>query len=61
MNGNTYTLATNTFSDWTPTEYKQLLGYKASNNPKNYGALSDSPSNGNIDWRKSGAVTGVKN
>jgi C1A family cysteine protease len=64
MNGNTYTLATNMFSDWTPAEYKRLLGYKASNRPKNYGVrnTNSNPVNGaDIDWRNSGAVTPVKN
>ncbi len=35
--GNTYTVAVNKFADWTPAEYKRLLGYKPSANyKKNY-------------------------
>jgi len=37
MNGATYFLTTNKFSDWTTTEYKKLLGYKQSDRTtKNY-------------------------
>jgi len=30
MNGNSYELGINQFADWTPEEYKKLLGYKRS-------------------------------
>jgi C1A family cysteine protease len=66
MNGNTYHLAVNKFADWTAAEYKQLLGWKPSSLPKNYGVRSGNvacPASaaGSCDWRAAGAVTGVKN
>lgn len=62
QNGNTFRLGINKFTDYTPAEYKKLLGYK----PKGQLLLAeatelpveDAPSS--IDWREKGAVTGVK-
>ena len=57
---------TNHMSDWTPQEYKRLLGYKAparkpaapeSTDRRQMEALKDTA----IDWRDKGAVTPVKN
>ena len=33
MNGNSYELGVNQFADWTPEEYKRLLGFKRSAQP----------------------------
>jgi len=62
MNGPTYFLTTNKFSDWTATEVKKILGYKPSQSQvKNYVALEEgAPSNEDVDWRKEGKVTPVK-
>jgi len=66
MNGATYFLTTNKFSDWTSTEYKKLLGYKQSDRTtKNYAdhetIITDPGEDGvDYDWRKKGAVTKVK-
>jgi KDEL-tailed cysteine endopeptidase len=61
QNGNTYTVGVNKFSDWTAAEYKSILGYKpqaAAN--KNYEILDTTTAPASIDWRKNGAVNGVK-
>lgn len=57
----TYTLGVNKFTDYTPQEYKKLLGFKGAQeaNPKNIQVFA-APSNGGIDWRTKGAVTPVK-
>jgi hypothetical protein len=34
-NGNTFTVGVNKFTDWTPSEYRRLLGYKPSSQNKN--------------------------
>ncbi len=59
MNGISYQLGLNQFADWTPAEYKRLLGYKKSE-ATNVEFL-DTSSNGAIDWRTKGAVNPVKN
>jgi Cathepsin propeptide inhibitor domain (I29) len=35
-NENTFTVGINKFADWTPAEYKRLLGYKPHGGAKNY-------------------------
>jgi len=62
QNGNTFSLGLNKFADWTPAEYKRLLGYKKSS------VLSSAPVKklsldaipASIDWRSLGAVNAVK-
>jgi C1A family cysteine protease len=61
-NGNSFTVGINRFADWTPAEYKRLLGYKPTRGLKNYKmhgvegvTLPES-----IDWRQKGAVNPIK-
>jgi KDEL-tailed cysteine endopeptidase len=64
QNGITYTLGVNQFSDWTPEEYKKLLGYKKQPEALRQAVLKDLPLEGvptSIDWRQKGAVNAVKN
>ena len=61
MNGNTYVVGVNKFSDWTAAEYKNILGYKpqaAAN--KNYEILDTTGLPAAVDWRKNGAVNAPK-
>jgi len=61
MNENTFTLAPNKFADFTPAEYKRLLGYKRQ--PKanaNFANLDLNDIPAAIDWREKNAVTKVK-
>ena len=60
-----YTVGHNQFSDWYPTEYQQLLGYKK----RGYGAdggkceqlyLDESANADSVNWVEAGAVTPVK-
>lgn len=55
----TYTLGINKFADYTPEEYKKLLGYRPSNVeiPEIY---LDETNTITVDWRQRGAVTPVK-
>lgn len=59
-NANTFTLAPNKFADYTPAEYKRLLGYKRV--PKNglFAELDTENIPDSVDWRTKGAVTKVK-
>ena len=53
-NGNAFTLGVNKFADWTPAEYKRLLGYKPSKGSKHYSmhhAVQGAPLPTSIDWR----------
>jgi cathepsin L len=62
QNGNLFTVGVNQFADWTETEYKKLLGYKAGKkNPKNIVNLKVTDLPASVDWRTAGAVTPVKN
>ncbi len=62
-NENTFTVGINKFADWTPAEYKRLLGYKPFGVTKKY-PVNPVETNisipTSIDWRDSGAVNPVK-
>ena len=53
----------NKFTDYTPEEYRKLLGYKPSSHKFLEQAAQDLPVENlpkELDWRTKGAVTGVK-
>jgi len=55
-----HVLGLNLFADWTDSEYKKMLGYKAK--PVNTTeSLSQNAIPDSVDWRTQGAVTEVKN
>lgn len=60
---NAFTVGINKFADWTPQEYKRLLGYKPIRGAKNY-PVAEVDANvsipASIDWRTEGAVNLVK-
>jgi len=56
---NTFTVAVNKFADWTPQEFKRILGYKArAASPKLDFAATAIPDS--VDWRTKGAVNAVQ-
>lgn len=55
----TYTLGINKFADYTPEEFKKLLGYKPSNNDTKERYLFET-NTATVDWREKGAVNPVK-
>lgn len=61
--GKTYNLALNKFADYTPQEYRKMLGYKKNSQAAN-GPVFEADSNteipASIDWRKEGKVAPVK-
>ena len=61
-NENTFSVAANKFADWTPAEYKRMLGYKSLNRGDRVGQMIEGEVNlpASVDWRISGAVNGVK-
>lgn len=59
-----YRLAVNKFADWTPEEYKALLGYKKSDGMLGDGIVKMLPTDklpASIDWRQKGGVNTVQN
>jgi C1A family cysteine protease len=62
--GHTWTLGHNHLSDWTPEEYKVLLGYKPELRTAQYEDIVPTPyvksNSAGVDWRTKGAVTAVK-
>ena len=62
--GATFTLGENKFSDWTPQEYRRLLGYKkveiTEDESEVLQAVEGLEAPTSVDWRSSGAVTPVK-
>ena len=62
-NENTFTVGINKFADWTPAEYKRILGYKPHGGAKNYPVASFDANVSlptSVDWRNEGAVNPVK-
>lgn len=60
QNGNTFSLAANKFADYTPAEYRKLLGYKATAASGDVLALDTTNLADSVNWVEQGAVTGVK-
>ena len=60
MDGRNFDLAHNMFSDWSPVEYNQMLGYRPSMHmPRRYQEFEET-NGGYVDWVSAGAVTAVK-
>jgi KDEL-tailed cysteine endopeptidase len=59
---NTFTVGVNKFADWTPAEYKRLLGYKpaAKKEPVSYFNETNIAIPTSVDWRTSGDVNEVQ-
>jgi len=56
----TSTAGHNQFSDWSPVEYKALLGYVASDRIETSTQIFAETNADSVDWRELGAVTAVK-
>lgn len=64
MNDIGFHLAVNKFADWTPEEYRQLLGLRKSNGTKLGNGAKVLPTDKlpeKVDWRTEGAVNPVQN
>jgi len=63
QNGGMSTVGINHMADWTPSEYKKLLGYKGVQKKATLGAelLDESNLDATVNWVTKGAVTPVKN
>jgi C1A family cysteine protease len=61
MNGNTYQLGLNEFADWTPSEFKRLLGSKKAVKGTDNTEILDTENISPKDWRDNNAVNAVKN
>jgi KDEL-tailed cysteine endopeptidase len=61
-NGNSFTVGTNLFADWSREEYRSILGYRPRSGVRNFSdvTLQQSSLPSEIDWRNNGAVNGVK-
>jgi C1A family cysteine protease len=57
----TFTMAVNQFADWTDEEYKRLLSYKPPAEGVAHHYVEFPQSNGPIDWRQQGKISGVRN
>jgi C1A family cysteine protease len=60
---NTFTLAVNKFADWTPEQYKRLLGYKKTAVPADaqyFSATEGVAIPTDVDWRTQGAVNKIQ-
>jgi len=60
-----FEMAINQFSDYSDFEWKQMMGYKkelkSTTDESNVTYFSEVGAPASVDWRTSGAVTGVKN
>lgn len=60
-NDNTFTVGTNKFADWTPSEFKRLLSYKPVRGNRTYAEPLDLvQADTDVDWRTEGKVNPVK-
>lgn len=58
---NTFTVGHNKYSDWTHTEYKRLLGFKAGGEPATTTVFNNTHSNATeVNWVTAGAVQAVR-
>ena len=59
---NTFTVGINKFADWTPTEVKRLMGYRKSDNKKEYIQANQNEVSipTSVDWRDEGAVNPIR-
>lgn len=56
----TYNLGLNKFADYTPAEYKRLLGFKKQQRGIENIQILNPSNEDSVDWRQKGAVTKVK-
>jgi xylem cysteine proteinase len=59
-NGDSFTLGLNKFADYTHEEYKRMLGFRQISSDDAPTVYLNPSNAGSVDWRTSGAVTGVK-
>lgn len=59
-NDNTFTMGANKFTDYTPAEYRRLLGYKSLSADDKTLVLDTTNLADSVNWVEKGAVTGVK-
>lgn len=56
----TYQIGLNKFSDWSASEYKKILGYKAPAETPKTTILDGVTAPAEVNWVTAGAVTAVK-